>query len=219
MSSRQTSTTQTLNLSLKKEKKKKCFGSTEKTTKGVERHPEPTHNTSPRPRERPLAPWAGQREKTAAAREIAAVALAIFPSQTRTRCLCASNRGREGEPVREGDALFPAVGSQRGRVAPTPPIQCPDAQRQRQPQGSGEAAGDRGRGGSGFPSSPGRDASRGREWGDRGARCLGSPPPHFTCRPRRGVSRRSPVLPEDPQGHAWTRGPSSLGLFSLRTVA
>lgn len=61
-------------------------------------------------------------------------------------------------------------------MVPTPPIQCPDAQRQRQPQGSGEAAGDRGRGGSGFPSSPGRDASRGREWGDRGARCLGSPP-------------------------------------------
>lgn len=32
---------------------------------------------------------------------------------------------------------------------------CPDAQRQRQPQESGEAAGDHGRGGSGFPPSPG----------------------------------------------------------------
>ena len=39
---------------------------------------------------------------------------------------------------------------------------CPDAQRQRQPQESGEAAGDHGRGGSGFPPSPGLNRPLGR---------------------------------------------------------
>lgn len=101
--------------------------------------------------------------------------------------------------MREGDALFSAVGSQRGRVVPTPPVQCPDAQRQRQPQGSGEAAGDRGRGGSGFPSSPGRGSRRGREWGGRGALYLGSP--HRTLPAGRGVewcATRLGARPEQP---------------------
>lgn len=81
----------------------------------------------------------GARDRRCSSRDISkpsshAVAVSFWP-------------GREVEPVREGDTLFLAVGSQRGRVVPTPPVQCPDAQRQRQPQGSGEAAGDRGRGG------------------------------------------------------------------------
>lgn len=46
-------------------------------------------------------------------------------------------------------------GSLRGRALTAAPSRGPDAERQRQPQASGEAAGGHGRGGSGFPPSSG----------------------------------------------------------------
>lgn len=63
---------------------------------------------------------------------------------------------REGGDCTGGRSPFGLpYGSLRGRVVIAAQSSCPDAQRQRQPQESGEAAGDHGRGGSGFPPSPG----------------------------------------------------------------
>ena len=70
---------------------------------------------------------------------------------------------REGGDCAGGRSPFGLpYGSLRGRVVIAAQSSCPDAQRQRQPQESGEAAGDHGRGGSGFPPSPGLNRPLGR---------------------------------------------------------
>lgn len=56
-------------------------------------------------------------------------------------------------------------GSLRGRVVTAARFRCPDAQCHHQPQDSGEAAGDHGRGGSGFPLSSGLGGET--PWPDR----------------------------------------------------
>ena len=80
-------------------------------------------------------------------------------------------------------------GNLRGRVVIAALSRCPDAQRQRQPQDSGEAAGGHGRGGSGFPPSSGLGGQTPGLDGAEGGSSVSGPCPrgpcrHLACRPR-----------------------------------
>lgn len=96
----------------------------------------------------------------------------------------------EGGSCVEGRIPFGLpYGNLRGRVVIAALSRRPDAQRQRQPQDSGEAAGGHGRGGSGFPPSSGLGGQiAGLDRVEGGSRVTGpcprGPCPHFACGPR-----------------------------------